>query len=180
MSPAIDARYTTPAIALHWLLALLILGTLAVGLVMTALPLSPTSLRLFNGHKWAGMLVLILSALRLLWRLGHRPPAPPDMARWQRHAARGVHVLLYALSFAVPVSGWAYSSAAGFPIVLFGVLPLPDWVAADRALAEALKPLHHALAYALAATAALHVAAALQHQLVARDGLLHRMWPSRP
>jgi cytochrome b561 len=100
-------------------------------------------------------------------------------APWQRRAARGVHALLYLLALAVPLAGWAYSSAAGFPVVLFGVLPLPDWVAADRELAAALKPLHKALAYTLAAGIALHVAAALKHQFVDRDGLLRRMWPAR-
>lgn len=174
-----DTRYTSPAIALHWLLALLILGTLVVGLVMTSLPLTPTRLRLFNWHKWAGICVLILSAARLLWRIGHRPPPSLPAPRWQQRAAHGVHALLYLLCFAVPLAGWAYSSATGFPVVLFGVLPLPDWVGADRELAATLKRLHHALAYALAAGIALHVAAAFKHQFVDRDGLLRRMWPAR-
>jgi cytochrome b561 len=178
LSPA-DARYTSPAIALHWLLALLILGTLAVGLVMTSLPLTPTRLRLFNWHKWAGIGVLILSLLRLLWRSGHPPPPALPVPRWQQRAARSVHALLYLLCVAVPLAGWAYSSAAGFPVVLFGVLPLPDWVAADRELAATLKPLHHALAYSLAVAIALHVGAACKHQFVDRDGLLRRMWPRR-
>ena len=67
----------------------------------------------------------------------------------------------------------------GFPVVLYGLLPLPDWVSPDRALAELLKPVHRALAYALATLIVLHVAAALQHHFVARDGLLRRMWPGR-
>ncbi len=169
------ARYTATAIALHWLLALMILGSLAVGLYMTSLPFSPTRLKLFNWHKWTGVVILTLSALRLLWRLSHRPPAAPAMPAWQRRAARTTHGLLYALFFAVPLAGWAYSSAAGFPIVLFGVLPLPDWVPVNRELSDALKPLHHWLAYTLAALVALHVAAALKHQFIDRDGLLARM-----
>jgi len=89
-------------------------------------------------------------------------------------------VLLYGLFFAVPLSGWAYSSAAGFPIVWFGVLPLPDWVPVNKGLADALlKPLHNAFAYALAACVVLHVAATLKHQLVDRDGLFWRMWPRK-
>uniref|UniRef100_UPI00196A8DD5 cytochrome b n=1 Tax=Caldimonas tepidiphila TaxID=2315841 RepID=UPI00196A8DD5 len=81
----------------------------------------------------------------------------------------------YLLFFAVPLAGWAYSSAAGFPVVFLGVLPLPDLVAADRALAEAIKPWHGRLAWTMAALVALHVAAALKHQLVDRDGTLARM-----
>lgn len=173
------ARYTTTAIALHWLLALMILGSLAVGLYMTSLPFSPARLKLFNWHKWAGMLILMLSAARLLWRLTHKPPAEPAMPAWQRRAASATHGLLYALFFAVPLAGWAYSSAAGFPVVLFGVLPLPDWVPVNRELSELLKGMHHWLAYALGGLVALHVAAALKHQLIDRDGLLTRMLPRR-
>lgn len=147
--------------ALHWLAALMILGSLALGLYMTGLPFSPARLELYNWHKWAGVTILLLSALRLLWRLTHRPPAGPPMPAWQRRAAHAAHAALYGLFFAVPLAGWAYSSAAGFPVVLFGVLPLPDFVAADRALSEALKPLHRALAYALAGVVVVHVAAAL-------------------
>jgi cytochrome b561 len=178
--PSTDTpRYGAPAIALHWLLALLILGSLGLGLYMTGLALTPTRLKLYNWHKWAGITILVLSALRLLWRLTHRPPPAPPMPPWQCRAAAATHGLLYALFFAVPLAGWAYSSAAGFPVVWFGVLPLPDWVSPDRALAESLKALHQGLAYALAATVALHVAAAIKHHFVDRDGLLLRMWPAR-
>jgi cytochrome b561 len=174
-----DPRYTTPAIVLHWMLALMILGALAFGMYMTSLPMSPSRLRLYNYHKWAGMTILILSAVRLLWRLTHRPPADMPMPPWQRALAHGTHAGMYLLFFAVPLVGWAYSSAAGFPIVLFGVLPLPDWMSVDRELAEAIKPWHKGLAMGLAALVILHVAGALKHQFVDRDGLIGRMWPSR-
>jgi cytochrome b561 len=90
-----------------------------------------------------------------------------------------VHIALYVLFFAVPLAGWAYSSAAGFPVVVFGVLPLPDFVPVDKALAEAIKPWHGWLAYTLGALVVLHVAAALKHQWIDRDRLLARMWPAR-
>ena len=174
-SPVSVSRYTRTAVVLHWVLALMILGSLAFGLYMTSLPFSPARLKYYNWHKWAGVVILTLSALRLLWRLTHRPPADVAMPGWQRRAAHAVHGALYLLFFAVPLVGWAYSSAAGFPIVLFGVLPLPDFVPVDRALAEALKPWHGWLAYTLAALVALHVAGALKHQFVDRDRLLARM-----
>lgn len=170
-------RYTVPAIALHWLLAAMILGALAFGLYMTGLPMSPQRLKLYNWHKWAGATILILSALRLLWRLGHRPPPALPMPAWQARAAHATHGLLYLFFFAVPLSGWAYTSAAGFPLVLYGVLPLPDFVPADQALAETLKPVHHFLAYGLAALIALHLLAVLKHRLIDHDNLLQRMWP---
>lgn len=172
-------RYTGPAIALHWLLALGLFGLFGMGLYMTGLSMSPTRLKLYNWHKWAGVTVLALSFLRLAWRLTHRPPADVPMPAWQARAAQAAHVALYVLFFAVPLAGWAYSSAAGFPVVWFGVLPLPDFIAPDRELAEAIKPLHKILAYTMAAIVLVHVAGALKHQLVDRDGLLRRMWPAR-
>ena len=90
--------------------------------------------------------------------------------------ARAVHALLYLLSLGVPIAGWAYSSAAGFPIVLFGVLALPDFVPVDQALAEAIKPWHQGLAWTMALLVLAHVGAALKHQFMDRDGLLSRMW----
>jgi cytochrome b561 len=172
-------RYTGPAIALHWLLALMIVGAFGVGLYMHELPISPTRLKLYSWHKWAGVTILALSGLRLLWRLTHQPPPDAAMPAWQATAAHATHGLLYALFFAVPLVGWAYSSSAGFPIVWFGVLPLPDFVPVDKALAEAIKPWHGNLAWAMAGLVALHVAGALKHQLIDRDGLLNRMRPGR-
>lgn len=172
-------RYSAPAVALHWLLAAMIVASVSVGAIMSDLPLSPTRLRLFSWHKWAGILILGLSALRLVWRLTHRPPPLTGGPAWQRRAAAATHAALYLLFFAVPLLGWAYSSAAGFPIVLFAVWPLPDFVSPDRELAEWLKALHGNLAWLLAMLAALHVAAALKHQFIDRDRLLGRMWLSR-
>lgn len=170
-------RYDLVAIGLHWLLALAIVGTFCVGVYMTGLPMSMQRLKLFNWHKWAGVLILALSALRLMWRLGHRPPAEPSGPAWQLAAARWTHRALYALFFAVPLTGWAYSSASGFPVVLFGALPLPDLAPVNRDLAQALKLSHMTLAFGLASAVVAHVAAALKHHMVDRDGLLGRMWP---
>ncbi len=172
-------RYDRVAIALHWLLAFMLIGSFSVGLYMHDLPLTPMRLKLFNWHKWAGVTILALSGLRLAWRLTHRPPPDLPMAPWQQRAAHWTHRGLYALFFAVPLAGWAYSSAAGFPVVWFGVLPLPDFVSPDRALAETIKPLHGLLAWTLALLALVHVAAALKHQFVDHDRLLRRMMPGR-
>lgn len=171
-------QYTAVAKVLHWLLALGIIVAFFVGIYMSGLPISPQRLKLFNWHKWAGVTILALSAIRLLWRLTHRPPADVPMPGWQRVAAHANHTLLYVLFFAVPLVGWAYSSAAGFPIVLFGVLPLPDFVSPDKALSEMIKPWHGYLAYAMATLVVLHVAGALKHQFIDRDGLLSRMLPA--
>ncbi|MES2947057.1 MAG: cytochrome b [Pseudomonadota bacterium] len=177
-------RYHALSMALHWILALALASIFAVGLYMADLPFSPQRLKLYNWHKWAGVFILLLSAVRLANRLITRPPElPPAVAQampgWQTRAYHATHGMLYALFFAVPLLGWAYSSAAGFPIVLLGLLPLPDLLEANKALAETIKPWHAFSAYALAGVAALHVAAALKHHFVDRDGLLQRMLPGR-
>lgn len=101
------------------------------------------------------------------------------MPGWQLRAYHATHVLMYVLFFLVPLAGWAYSSAAGFPIVLFGLLPLPDFVPVSKELAELIKPWHAILAWTLAALVVLHVAAALRHHWIDKDGLMQRMLPIR-
>ncbi|MDM0014867.1 cytochrome b [Variovorax sp. J22P168] len=179
------ARYSPIAMALHWLLALLILTSFSVGLYMADLPFSPLRVRLFNLHKWVGITILALSALRLLWRLAHRPPPLPAaierrMSLWQRHAHRFTLTALYLLFFAVPLLGWAYSSASGFPIVWFGLMQLPDLAPVDVELAQnVLLPLHRSSAFLLAVLVVIHTVGALKHHFIDHDGLLARMWPAR-
>jgi cytochrome b561 len=173
-------RYTDVAIALHWLLAVSLLAAFCVGLYMADLKLSPTRIRLFNWHKWAGISILVLSAFRLGWRLAHRPPAEPSyLPAWQRRLAAAVHHLLYLLFFLVPIAGWAHSSAAGFPVVWFGIIHLPDLVGVDKQLAETLADVHSALAFTLGGLVLLHVAGALQHRFVLKDDIVQRMLPGR-
>jgi cytochrome b561 len=175
--------YDPVAVSLHWLLAVLIVGSFFVGLYMVDLHFSPLRFRLFNWHKWAGMAVLLLSAARLAWRLaGHPAPAlPPGLPGWQLAAYRATHLAFYGLFFVVPLLGWLYTSAVGVPVVWFGWLPLPDLVAVDKPLGDdVFKPLHSVTAYVLAALVVLHVGAALKHQLVDRDRLMVRMWPWWP
>lgn len=181
---AATPRYTRVAIALHWLLALLIVGTFGMGVYMHDLPFSVQRVKFFNWHKWAGISILTLSLLRLIWRWTHRPPALParvleHMPGWQQGVHRGSMLAMYGLFFVVPLFGWAYSSAEGLSVVWFGVLPLPDLVPRNRDLAElVLKPLHQASAFTLGALVVLHTAAALKHQFVDQDGLMRRMWPA--
>jgi len=173
------SRYSGVAISLHWLMALLILCNFCLGLYMADLEMSPSRMRLFNYHKWTGATILAIAALRLIWRLTHRPPADLPAPKWQITAAHITHWGLYALFFAVPLAGWAYSSASGYPVVVYGVIPLPDFVHKDKALAEVLKLSHETLAWLLMSLVVLHVGAAMKHTFVDRDGLLRRMWPGR-
>lgn len=169
-------HYTRTAIVLHWVLALALVASFSIGLYMSDLPISPQRMRLYSWHKWAGSVILALSLLRLLWRMTHRPPAHADLPLWQRRMASAAHCLLYLLFLAVPLLGWAYSSASGFPVVVFGMFPLPDLVSVDKALAVGLKPWHQTLAWTMAVLVLAHVGAALKHQFIDRDGLLSRMW----
>lgn len=178
-------RYSRTAIGLHWLLALLIAGAFGMGLYVAGLPISPWRLRLMNWHKWAGVTILALSLLRLAWRLRHAPPPLPEpvlraMPPWQRRLHQGTMAALYLLFFAVPLLGWAYSSAMGFPVVWMGMLPLPDFVAPDEAFAKSvLLPLHRGGAYLLAALVVVHVAGVLKHRWIDHADLLVRMWPGK-
>ncbi|MBT0960069.1 cytochrome b [Denitromonas iodatirespirans] len=173
-----NPRYTSTAIALHWLIALGILAAFSLGLYMTELNLSPTKLKLYSWHKWAGVSLFVLILVRLGWRLTHPAPALPDsMPTLLRLAANVSHWLLYALMLAIPLSGWLMSSAKGFQTVWFGVLPLPDLLAKDAALGDQLKEVHEFLNYTLLALVVLHTAAALKHHFIDRDTVLSRMLP---
>jgi len=173
-------RYNRLQITLHWLMALMIIGGLVMGLVIEDMPLSPLKLKMLSWHKWNGITVLWLALLRLGVRhLSGAPGLPASMPGWQKLAAEWGHRMLYLLMLLIPLSGWLMSSAKGFPVKYFGVLPLPDFVSPDKALAELIKPWHEIAAFGLAALVALHVAAALKHQFIDRDGLLDRMRPAR-
>jgi cytochrome b561 len=174
------SRYTRTAIALHWLMAALILGLLVVGFYMADLPLSPWKLKIYSWHKWAGVTAFLLVLARLAWRLGHRPPPLPTlMPAWQKRAAEVGHGLLYLLMVAIPLSGWLMSSAKGFQTVYLGLLPIPDLLGKDKALGEALQTLHLSLNLTLIAVVAGHVGAALKHHFIDRDDVLRRMLPAR-
>ena len=171
-------RYTGVAIALHWLIAVAILGTFLLGQYMTNLQLSPAKLKLYSYHKWIGVTIFLLVLMRIAWRLAHRPPLPPaSMPAWQHSAASIAHFFLYALTLAIPVSGWLMSSASGFQVVYLGVIPIPDLLAKSKDAAQELKQLHEALNWLMVLVVAMHVAVALKHHLMDRDDVLQRMLP---
>lgn len=163
---------------MHWLVVFLIIGAFPLGMVTSGLPFSPLKLKLISYHKWLGVTVFILVVARLVWRATHTPPPlPATMARWQQRAAHGLHHLLYMLLFVIPLSGWLMSSAKGVQTVYLGVLPLPDLLGKDKALGDLLGTMHAVLNYSMLALVVAHVAAALKHQFIDRDGVLARMLP---
>lgn len=181
-----QSRYSKLAIILHWLIAGLMVINIALVLPVDLLPDSWTR-PIIDTHKSIGITVLGLGLMRLLWRISHRPPSLPlDYKRWERISAHLVHGLLYALILALPLSGWmhdsAWKDAATHPMKLFGLVPWPriEWITAiDPVYKEHLHGLfgawHTALGYMLYALFALHVGAALKHQLIDRHAELQRM-----
>jgi len=162
----------------HWLIVLLILGQGSVGLWMVTLRNSPDKIQLYALHKSFGLTILALALLRLLWRLYSGVPRPvPGMPRWQERIADLSHWGLYVLLFAIPISGWLFNSAAGFPLQWFGLFNLPAIAGKDKPLREFAGELHEWLFWTLVALALLHAAAALYHHLYQRDATLARMLP---
>jgi cytochrome b561 len=170
-------RYNGVAIALHWIIAALVIGNLALGLSMVPMRISPTKINAYLWHKSIGTTIFLLASLRVVWRLsfGHPPPVP--MPAWQARAAAYSHALLYILLLVIPLSGWLYSSATGVQVLYLGQIPLPDLVPKDKALADTLRRVHVSLNTTMAAIVVLHVAAALKHHWIERDESLRRMLP---
>ena len=172
--------FTSLAQWLHWLIAGLIIAQYVLAQLAEAAADSEQTtllLRLLANHKSVGMTVLVLAALRLLWRLGHRPPlAPTSMPAWQRWAASAVHWVIYLLIFAIPVSGWLLSSAAAYSVSWFGLFQWPDLVAPDPGLKDRMINLHHWFAEALFIVVVLHVLATVKHAWLDRDQVFARMF----
>jgi cytochrome b561 len=172
-------RYGWVAQSLHWVIAALLIVQVTLGKIAHDLPVGLDRLVMIARHKSVGITILALAAVRLAWRWFDRPPPLPTMPRWQAVAASINHWALYALLFALPLTGWLMSSAANRPASWFGLVQLPDFIAPDEGLKEAFEETHEFLVNVLFALAALHVAAALKHQFMDRNGLLFRMLPGR-
>ena len=184
-------RYSSVAILLHWLIALAILTNIGVAWYFNTLhgaaKIEPVQL-----HKSIGITVLMLTTLRLGWRLAVPPPPLPSyVTGWEKWLARAVHVGFYVIMFGMPLSGWALSSASPlihvFPIVLFHTVPWPTIAPLASLPHDQMKQAHEAftlthdllakLAYGLVV---LHVAGALKHQFISNDDVVARMLPFLP
>ena len=170
-------RYGLVAQTLHWVIVGLILIQFTLAMIADDLPNGLEKLITLARHKSVGITILGLAILRLGWRFIDRPPPLPPMPRWQAYAARFSHAALYALLFAMPLTGWMMSSASNYPVSWFSLVQLPDLVAPDPALKELLHEIHETLSKILIAFVSLHFLAVLKHQFFSRDGLLFRMLP---
>lgn len=182
-SSPLQQRYTTVAIALHWAIALMIIGLIAVGWIMGELE-GPTQYTVVQLHKSFGITVLLLSVARIVWRLMNRPPEEPPMAAWQAWASRAVHILFYVLIIAMPLTGWIMASASSdaptryFWLVDIRLPGIPSLDAETRhGLEEGFEQVHGNLAWVMIGLLVLHVAGAVKHHFIDKDGLLARMAP---
>jgi cytochrome b561 len=174
-----EQNYGAAAIALHWLMAILIVTLVAMGIYMVRLPdvgFNLKKITLILAHKEIGVLVLVLAAMRLTWRQFNPLPRLVDtVPEWQKVTAILVHLCFYALMIALPVTGWVMSSAAGIPVSFLGLFMLPDLVPHDDSLFGRLGQLHNWLGYTMAGFIALHAGAALRHHFLLRDETLQKM-----
>ncbi len=179
-------RYSRTAALLHWAIAGLVLANIAIGLRMTGLK-GMAQFTQFQLHKSLGITILLLTLIRIVWRVMNRPPPlATTLTPFERKAASGVHVLFYLALVGLPLTGWALVSASRYniPTVLFGKIPWPHIgpvhaaSTASRVRIEgAAGNIHEILAWAMISLAAVHIAAALKHQFFDRDRTLSRMLP---
>ena len=181
-------HYTKTAITLHWVIALMIIGQLATGIIMGYKLVDKSILfPMYQFHKSLGLTVLVLSVIRLLWRLTHKaPPLPGHMPLWEKFAAKATHYVFYFFMLAIPFTGWLIvsSSSFGFPTMWFNLFEWPHIpgiaTLADQPkeqVNEISETLHIYMAYALLALLGLHIAAALKHHFIDKDEVLHHMIP---
>ena len=177
---SLTQHYTSLAKLFHWLTAVAVLGMIGLGWFMTSLEFSPLMLKLFSWHKWIGICILLVTVLRLIWRFSHpAPPLPDDMPPVLRLGAHAGHIMLYALLIGLPIAGWIHSSAAGFPVVWFSVIPLPNLVGPSKQISDVFSWLHWAGGLMLVALLVAHIGAAIWHHKIKKDDILVRMLPGR-
>jgi len=164
---------------LHWGMLLLFAGVILIGYYMTDLPLGMAKMKLYALHKSVGVLLLGLVSLRIIWRIVDRRPAAEPMPIWQRRAAVVVVLILYAFMLGMPLSGWLYNSAAGFPLRWFNAVNLPSLMAPNPGLKGAIKEWHETGAVIFLCVIGAHVLGSLKHHIIDRDRTLVRMLPWR-
>lgn len=158
----------------HWIMAILIIGMLALGLYMVRLPTSLDKLKIYGWHKEFGLLVLWLVILRISWRWMNISP-DLTLPKLEKIAAITVQWTFYVFMFAMPLSGWLMTSAAGLAPSFFGLFTLPVLVAPNDGLMHLFGEIHEWTAYGLIATLILHISAALKHHFYDKDDILRRM-----
>ena len=168
--------YGWPARLLHWVIVVLIIAQFVLANMAESADSRMDMFILFARHKSIGITIFALALVRLIWRLiNEQPELPMRMPPWQRLVSKSTHWLLYALIFALPITGLLGSAASNFPVTWFGFFTLPALIGPDEALADIFHEVHEICAFALAMVASLHLLAALKHHFFNRDEVLRRM-----
>ena len=175
-----EERWGSVQIGLHWTIAaLVLLVQVPAGITMTSVEPGTVQNVGYNIHKTTGIVIFLLAIVRLGWRWSHPVPGyAPDMPVWQARLARTTHAILYIVLFAMPITGFLYTAMGGFPVPFFMVYDLAQLVPENKPVAEVFKYAHLTLQFVLYVTVLLHVAGALQHYFVRKDGILRRMLSS--
>lgn len=170
-------QYGTPAKIFHWLIVALLAVQYPIGWLMPDIHrgMSPGAGMTF--HLSIGLTILLLTALRFVWRLTHPVAPESSLPPWQRLSSEAVHWLLYALVLATTISGWLFASFRGWSVSYFYLVPLPMLASDNAAAGKAIDGLHQAMEWALLITIGIHVAAALAHVFIYRDRVMQRMLP---
>jgi len=169
-------RYSGFARLMHWLVAVMIFGSIAAGLIMVNLKPGDLQNQLYSTHKAFGIVILAFVAVRVLYRLINGAPRPePSLSPLKRFVSQATHYALYALLIAMPILGWAGTSAFGAPVPIFGLFDMPPLIAKDQELAKQIFQWHKLGAYTMAALVIIHAGAALHHHFVLKDNVLRRM-----
>jgi len=171
--------FGTIAKTFHWLIALGIVGMLAVGLIMADMAPSPTKMMLYGLHKSTGVVILLLVIIRLTWRFANPvPQLPRSLHPLHHHAAKLSPLALYTFMFLMPLSGFTLSQAAGYPIDVYGLFTMPTLLSKDHDIAKTAVMIHKYGAYTLIGILALHISAAFYHHFILKTNVLKRMLPS--
>lgn len=170
-------RYSSVSLALHWAVAALVIGQIV--LIMAADQEGPNRALWIATHKANGISILLLTLIRIGWRLKEPlAPLPATTPRWQRLGARTTHILFYVVLLIMPVTGWLASSAAGRDFLYYGLFNWPLLpIGGGRETAGLMMEIHRAVVKSLYILIALHLAGALKHHFINRDGVLGRMLP---
>ncbi len=162
----------------HWTVGVLIICLIAVGFIMVAMPMSPDKMKLVGLHKSFGITLLTLAALRILWKAGNAGVLlPSQMRAIEKLLAHAGHAVLYVLMFAMPMTGWLMSSAAGYKVSVFGLFLLPDIMEPNLEMKRYYVDLHGTLAWILIGMITLHVLAVLMHHFIHKNDVLVKMLP---
>ncbi|MGA2551327.1 MAG: cytochrome b [Burkholderiaceae bacterium] len=174
-------RYNATAKWLHWIIALGMIYTFGIGWIMTSMVgITPTKLKYFSWHKWAGVTLFVIALGRIAWRIGLPPgDLPASITGWHRRASSWMHALLYVATILVPVTGYLFSLASGYPIVYLGLIELPVFMSKNPHWAEPLRLAHAWSSYVMGVAVLFHAAAALLHHFYYHDSVLKDMLPRR-